>query len=135
MRNEQVITYNKINITMKITEIDEYRNFISRFNLANMFNVYDDKSLGSNYKAYNLNRGLIITGMENIPATQLSTYKVKEGDNLNLISFHLYGTIELWWIIAKLNKITDATITLQPGWVLYTLDKGTINQILNALKS
>lgn len=120
---------------MKITDLDEYRNYITRFDLANMFNIYDDKNLGPDYKTYNINRGISITGIENIPATQVSTYTVKDGDTLNLISFNLYGTIELWWILAKINNIKDATITLEPGWVLYTLDKNTINKILNVMKS
>lgn len=119
---------------MKIIEINGYKNYISKFDLANMFNIYDDIKLGSNYKTYNLNRSIIITGLDKIPAVELSTYKVKARDTLNLISYNLYGTIELWWLIAKINNITDATMTLEPGWVLYTLNKNTVNQILNALK-
>jgi hypothetical protein len=119
---------------MKITEIQGYRNYISKFDLANMFNIYDDPKLGANYKTYNLNRTIIITGLENIPASELSTYKVNDGDNLQMISYKLYGTIELWWIIAKINNIRDAAITLTSGTSIYTLNTSIVNNILNKLR-
>ena len=119
---------------MKITDLDGYQNYITAYDLANMFNIYTDQKLGPLYKSYNLNRGLSITGLNSIPATQVTTYTVKVGDTLNLISYNLYNTIELWWLLAKINNIQDAAITLQPGWVLYTLNKATVNQILTALK-
>jgi hypothetical protein len=120
---------------MKITEIDGYSNYITNYDLANMFNIYTDNKLGSLYKTYNLNRSITIKGLGNIPATQITTYTVRAGDTLNLISYNLYGTIELWWLLAKINNIQDAAINLQPGWVLYTLNRGIANQILIALKS
>jgi nucleoid-associated protein YgaU len=120
---------------MKITEIDNYKNYITNYDLANMFNVYTDNKLGPLYKTYNLNRSITIKGIGNIPATSITTYKVKESDTLNKISFDLYGTIELWWLLAKINNIKDACINLQPGWVLYTLNKSVVNQILIALKT
>ena len=119
---------------MKITEIQEYKNYINKFDLANLFNIYDDNKLGSNYKAYNLNRSIFIKGLEDIPAVDLLTYKVRDFDTLNSISFKTYGTIELWWLIAKINNIYDATITLKPGWTLYLLSNGIGNQILNAIR-
>lgn len=120
---------------MKITEIPGYTNYITNYDLANMFNVYDDNKLGPLYKTYNLNRSIVIKGIGNIPATQITTYTVKDGDNLNLISYRLYGTIELWWLLAKINNITNAVYNLIPGTVLYTLNKNIANQILMALKS
>lgn len=120
---------------MKIVEFPDYRNYITKFDLANIFNVYDDYKLGIGYKSYNLNRGITISGLDKIPATELTTYKVKEGDNLNIISYNIYGTIQLWWLLAKINNITDATLKLQPGWELYTLNKTNVNQILNALRT
>lgn len=120
---------------MKITEIQNYSNYITNYDLANMFNVYTDNKLGPLYKTYNLNRSIVIKGIGDIPATQITTHTVKDGDTLNLISYRLYGTIELWWLLAKINNIRDATINLVPGWVLYTLNKNIVNQILIALKS
>lgn len=120
---------------MKIIQEDGYRNYISKYDLANIFNIYDDKDLGPDYKRYNLNSTIVITGINSIPASELSTYKVKDGDTLNSISFKLYGTIELWWLLAKINNISNATITLQSGWTLYTLSKSTVNQILNAMRA
>lgn len=120
---------------MKITEIDGYNNYITNYDLANMFNVYTDRKLGPLYYVYNLNRGITINGIADNPAVNIITYKIKDGDTLNKISFDLYGTIELWWLLAKLNNIHDACITLQAGWVLYALNKKDANQILLALKS
>jgi LysM repeat protein len=120
---------------MKITELQNYKKYITKFDLANMFNIYNDPKLGPDYKSYNLNRSIIITGINQLPATEISTYTVKSGDTLNLISYQLYGTIQLWWLIAKLNNINDATIVLRPGWVLYTLNSSVVNNILNIIKT
>jgi hypothetical protein len=120
---------------MKITEIQGYSNYITNYDLANMFNIYTDNKLGPLYKTYNLNRSITIKGIDSIPATQITTYTVKDGDTLNLISYNLYGTIELWWLLAKINNIYDACINLEAGWVLYTLNKSVANQILMELKS
>lgn len=118
---------------MKITEYKDYRTYITRLDLANMFNVYPKVENGITHLIYNLNRGLTITGVKDIPAIYLDYHTVKEGETLNIISYKWYGTISLWWVIAKINNIVDATQTLEAGRSLYILKLDAVNTILNTL--
>lgn len=43
---------------------------------------------------------------------------VKFGEELDEIAFRLYGSGELWWIIAEANAIADPFEPLEPGTVL-----------------
>jgi hypothetical protein len=38
---------------------------------------------------------------------QISTYQWKDGDTLPLIAYRLYGSAQLWWVLALLNDIRD----------------------------
>jgi len=120
---------------MKITEYKDYRNYINRFDLANMFNVYPKMDNNITRLIYNLNRGLTITGVKDIPSIYLDYHIIKEGETLNLISFKWYGTISLWWLVAKINNIIDATQTLEVGRTLYILKSDAVNTILNTLST
>ena len=120
---------------MKIRDITGFSDYITKNDLANMFNVYTKEVDGVQYHTYNINRGITITGVENIPAQYLEYYTVEHRDNLNLISFKKYGTIELWWLIAKINNISDATATLTPGRKLIIIGKDSVNKILNSLRA
>lgn len=118
---------------MKITEYKDYRTYINRLDLANMFNVYPKSENNVTYLTYNLNRGLTINGVNNIPAIYLDYHTVKEGETLNIISYKWYGSISLWWVIAKINNIMDATQTLEAGRSLYIIKSDAVNTILNTL--
>lgn len=120
---------------MKTKQIQGLSNYIAKTDIANIFNVYTKSVDGFIQYAYNLNRGLVIRGVNNIPAQYLDYYTVDNRDNLNLISYKVYGTINLWWLIAKINNITDATITLKPGRKLIIVGTDSVNKILNMLKS
>lgn len=120
---------------MKITEYKDYRNYITRYDLANMFNVYPQTGKDSTYLLYNLNRGLTITGIEDIPVVYLDYHTVKDGETLNIISYKWYGTVSLWWVVAKINNIMDATQKLAAGRTLFILKPDAVNNILGALSN
>lgn len=43
------------------------------------------------------------------------THYAGENDRLDSLSHRYYGTITLWWIIARANNLTNGTITVKPG--------------------
>jgi len=118
----------------KITDIPSYEKFINPEDLANAFNVYTDQDLGEPYKAYNINKTVVLKGLDDLPLNSFEYYQVQNHDTWNLISYKIYGTIQLWWLILKANKITNAMIEPKAGWVLKILPKSTVSDILVQMK-
>jgi len=46
-----------------------------------------------------------------------SIYEVKQSDNGSLedISYKMYGTPKLWWVIAEVNHVMDVHTKVTPG--------------------
>ena len=40
---------------------------------------------------------------------------VRGQERIDIISYHHYGTSELWWVIARVNNILDPLTSLSPG--------------------
>ncbi|HPM74203.1 MAG TPA: hypothetical protein PLA71_00610 [Saccharofermentans sp.] len=101
--------------------------------LANFFNV--GYSPDTNKYEYVFNKTIYIKDFENIPNELVSYYTIVEGDSWPGISFKLYGTIDLWWVILKTNQLTDATSTPSVGTELKILDKRVVERILQQIRN
>lgn len=119
----------------KIRDISEYSNFIKDEDMANIFYAYPNKKIDQSQLCYNINKTLIFKGIDRIPISSFKYYTVMANDTWNLISYKQYGTIELWWLICKLNNIKNAFIMPQPGWVLRILDTEDVNKILRSMRN
>jgi hypothetical protein len=86
---------------MKISDLD---NTIEIVDFENMFNIYEDKKTKS-YK-YNLNESLYI----NIDLNQCEKYKLTTDAFWPLISYKLYDTTKLYWLLMKINRISGKDI-------------------------
>ena len=99
---------------------------ISKNNLENLFNVYDD---GVYY--YNLMRTV------NIPAKlDPSVYfllKINSSVSLTALSYRVYGNINLWWLICVANGIDDTVRPMTPGRVLKIIHPDKVQDIIRAL--
>lgn len=102
---------------------------LSLLKLENLFNVYNN----GEYYFYNL------LGTVNIPE-QLDTntyinYTVPM-DNMpwTLISYRVYNTIDLWWLICSTNKISNPTNFPKAGTILKILTPEYVASILQAIK-
>ena len=103
--------------------------------ISNIFSVEQNtNSDGSVDTFYNLNDGLVIEGIDEIPSDGVKVYKVISGDTLKSISYKIYGTINYWWLIAKLNRIDDAFIMLEAGTTLRVLDEEYMKYIVSMAK-
>jgi nucleoid-associated protein YgaU len=91
----------------------------------NIFNVYQDEN--KNY-FYNLLQTVVIPN--NLPANYFTTYRVTYGDTLPFISYKVYGRTDLWWLIAKVNNITNPTIELEPITTLKVIVPNIVSTIL-----
>lgn len=97
---------------------------------VNLFNIYKD-SKDSYY--FNLFNSLQIADTD-INPIYFENYYTTEKDNLFHISHKFYDTVNLWWIIAYINKLKDPFFI--EGQNLKILKKEVVGQILEiVLKS
>jgi nucleoid-associated protein YgaU len=104
--------------------------------MANVFNVYPDQSrLPSNALSYAINRTVFFKDLDLASSILFDEYIVKEGDEWSLLSYGFYGTVEYWWIICKINKISNPLNSPVPDTTLKILRKQYIKSILTALRN
>lgn len=102
--------------------------------MARMFNVYEIRNpdYSTNY-VYNLNIGVSIEGLDNAPDGYAKIFYARNNDNLFTISNHLYGTIDYWWVLAKLNRVRDVMTNFKVGFPVYYLDENSMHSIISTI--
>lgn len=113
---------------MKITEYTKYVNYIKNADLAQMFDVNVDKH---GYALYNLNDTLSIKN--NVSNSYFRTYIPSEEETPLLIAHKLYNDVRLYWVILKLNNISDAFYKFSPNDIVKYLDYTYVDQIIKNL--
>lgn len=103
----------KFNELIKKGEITS-KEKISHNNFANLFNVVNKGK--SNY--FNISKSINFSNIEFFDKSLYTEYLVQETDCWTNISYKNYGTIELWWLIAKFNNIKNPFTELVPGTYL-----------------
>jgi hypothetical protein len=95
----------------------------------NIFNVYqtDDK-----FYYYNLLRK--ISFPTNLPNSLFESYTTKYGDTWPFISYKLYNSPNLWWVILYANSIQNPTQKILPGTTLKIPTIEVVREILDAVK-
>ena len=114
---------------MKQNEIANSNYTLSPQQYENIFNVYEDSDIGY---FYNLLRTI------NFPS-DLSTdvydiYVIESSDTWPLISWKVYNTILLWWVVCAANNIQNPTKMPAPGTKLKVLKGMYLRNILNTIK-
>lgn len=113
-------------IDIQATDISE----IDSNDLDNFFNVYISQN---NDYVFNLNSTLYFSNISNIPLKYFKYYECKNGDTFMGISYKLYKTTHLWWLLMKLNNVRDAFATIRIGNYLRYLDQSIVNNIISSL--
>ncbi len=117
----------------EIPELDK----LSALSLANIFNVNDEPKLGATFKTYSINRTVNFTDLDTSTTTNNALfipYKIIANDNWTIISYKFYQTIELWWLIAKVNNIANPTEDPVVGTTIKILTSDVVNQILSVIR-
>ena len=96
--------------------------------LENFFNIYQDKNA---YYFFNLNSTLYL----DIPPSRLKTFVVQHDMHWSTISYHLYDTVRLAWLLMKVNNITPniAFDIIPAGSTVKYLDRSDIATVIDAL--
>ena len=96
----------------------------------NIFNVYPDEG---GYYFYNLLQTVVIP--DNLPKGYYDTYNVVYGDTWPFVSYKVYSTPNLWWVIMSANKIIDPTKQPVPGQQIQILKSRYVSEILSQIST
>ena len=113
-----------------VKEIKAPNYHISPENFENIFNVYDDEG-GNHY--YNLLR--TVDFPDKLDEKYYTTYTTGRNEHYTNISYWVYGTTKLWWLITGANHIMDPTYPPDPGTKLKIIIPSMVNDILAEIES
>lgn len=121
---------------MKAYQIKELEKFVSKKDIANLFHVYKDNNLDiKNNRVFNIMRSVYFADLSDIPLSYFKYYTVIKNDNWNLISYKLYGTIELFWLLMKLNGVIDPFYEPIVGKAIRYISKDDANGVVEKIKT
>lgn len=100
---------------------------LNRNNLANILIQFTDKN---GMLVFN-NNDTISIDLTDTGSTLCVDYIVCEKDTYQTISYKFYGTTQLWWLIAKMNNVSDATELPKLGTVIRVISDEFLGYILN----
>ena len=105
---------NDINAILKISDLE------------NMFDIFVDKKLNN---VFNLNTSLYVS----IDKSKLPTFQCDHQMHWPLISYKIYGTTRLAWLLWKTNgtSVEDTFKAKQPGDIVYYLPQQLVQQIIS----
>ena len=98
----------------------------------NLFNVFTTIKDSNYYYYYNILNKITIPDTTSDDVYEL--YEVNRLLPLTTLSFNIYNTIHLWWLIVIVNKIQNPTKLIAPGSTLRILKPNYINNVINKLK-
>lgn len=102
----------------KIYDYEEEVSYLKVTDFENFFDIYEDANRLNN-KVYNLNSTLYLDVDEN----SLAEYQLTHDLQWSLISYNVYGTTRLTWLLWKINNV-------KPKNVLETVRAGTTVKVL-----
>lgn len=102
---------------------------LNRNNLANILIQFTDKN---GNLVFNNNDTLSID-LSDTGTSLYTNYVVCEKDTYQTIAYKFYGTVRLWWLVAKMNNINDATKLPTLGTVIRVLNPEFLNTVLNGM--
>lgn len=112
----------------KISDMDMSKDFLKVTDFENFFDIYID---GRGKDLYNLNSTLYL----DIPLDTLLVHKCDTYCFWPLISYKIYGTTRLAWLLMKLNAVSaeDVFLPKKPGDQVLYLPQESLGSILRAV--
>jgi len=98
-------------------------------NFENIFNVYPEEN---GFYFYNLLQTVVFP--QNLPSSLFKQYKIGYGDTWPFISFKMYNTPNLWWVILLANKIADPTKLPKNGSYVKVPINSVVKEVLSQLR-
>lgn len=113
---------------MKVHDVVGDQDWLAITDLENLFTVRQDSR--GNYM-YNLNESLYL----DIPDRQLLSFTCDAQMHWPLISYRLYGTTRLAWLLMKINRVGagDMFKAKSPSDVVKYVDKDILQQVVRTV--
>ena len=121
----------------KVSEIGVYINEIPSYieietiSYENFFkiHVYNDE-----FTFFNILKKInILTNSDDIDPTFFKSYNVDVDIPWVVMSYKIYGTVNLWWLLCLINGVQDATKNPELGTTIRALKTQYINTIVNQI--
>ena len=115
---------------MKQNDIkDNAVRILGTYQYENAFNVYLDSD---DRYFYNLLKNIYIP--DDISSDLYTTVEPLPGELLPQLSYRVYNTVNLWWLIAKTNNISNPLEPLTTNTNLKIIRKSIVSNILETIK-
>ena len=101
---------------------------LSLYRYENFFNIYTDNNLN---KFYNILKSIEVFPSDNTDAEVI--YYTTYIDTWHLISYKVYNTMDLWWLICTYNQIQNPVTRPEPGTKLKILKSEYVSVVLSEL--
>ena len=101
---------------------------MTNFNIETHVPIISDKD---GFPMFNLMTAVKIP--QDINPVYYDTYTPTENESFQTISYKIYGTIKLWWLICATNFIFDSTDAAAGGVPLKVIKPKYVGRILNQL--
>jgi hypothetical protein len=95
----------------------------------NIFNVYIDSDIGY---FYNLLK--TVNFPPDLNSDVYDIYMIRPMDTWPLISWRMYNSIFLWWVICSVNNITNPLVMPSPGTEIKIVKTKYLQSILNNIR-
>lgn len=117
---------------MRLTDLSQEN--LGYLQLQDFENILNVGLIDNKYYIYNLNSTLYIKADSN---NGIQTYVLRTAAHWPLISYLIYGTTRLWWLLCKLNdeNINNIFNAKEIGTEIKYIDKGSIQKILDLINS
>jgi len=99
-------------------------------NYENIFQIYQDEN--ERYY-YNILQNINIP--TNLPGGYYNEYLIKYGDTWPLISYRVYETPNLWWIVLAANNIINPVNLPEQGTIIKVFKTSVVRTILTEIQS
>ena len=114
---------------MRLSDLDQSNfNYLELQDFENILNI---NYVDNKYYLYDLNSTLYISGN----TEEIENFVLKTDAHWPLISYLIYGTTRLWWLLCKLNNanINDIFEVKEVGTIIKFLPKGSLQKILDLI--
>jgi hypothetical protein len=112
---------------MKKTDLTEISN--SSFKFENFFNIYETDS---GYRFFNLLKNISVIPSNN---SEIEEEYITDGtDTWYSVSYKLYGTLNLWWLICLYNNTINPFEPIKSKTILKVLKSEYVGLVLTEIK-
>jgi hypothetical protein len=105
---------------------------LSSASLLRMFDILQDDDEN---KFMNIFRSYVVDEATLNDMLYFDTYEATHDEFFDGISYKLYGTVGLWWVICLANTIANPFEELEPGQNLKVLSSRFLSQILREIRT